>query len=149
MDPEQQLREKRIQAQEKVANDLDTLKEAYNKVGKCVDQLENDEEWVRPRGKSDKLAVETFQLHCDYARTFMGLFPSYGPVLNDVLYNLKIELEQGTLKIRKLANLHDYNGAIFDSLRVFFHSSGAKAAMFDIDRDDFNTEIRKMRHKIY
>ena len=102
-----------------------------------------------PRGKEDRLAVSTFQCLCDYALVFMRMFPAYGPVMNDILHDVKMDLEQGKLRYRKLANFHDMNKAVYDSLTIFFIAAGVKPSLCDSEREDFNAEIRALRRRIF
>ncbi|CBY12921.1 unnamed protein product [Oikopleura dioica] len=149
MDAKQYTAEKRIQAQRKLEAVREEMKKAYNVVGDCVDRLEKAENWDRPRGKDDELAVATFQALCDYALVFMKLFPAHGQMQNDVLHDVKVDLDQGRLLYRKLANIHDSNGAVYDSLSVFYIAAGTKPSLFDAEREEFNAEIRALRRRIY
>lgn len=149
IDVQQYTREKRIEAQRKLEEDREKMKQAFNKLGVCVNKLEKSKNWDSPRGKEDSLAVSTFQCLCDYSLVFMKLFPAYGPVLNDILHDVKTDLEQGILRYRKLANFHDMNGAVYDSLTVFYIGAEVKPALCDAERQDFNAEIRALRRRIY
>ena len=138
-----------MEAQRKMEADREKMKQAFNKVGRCVNRMEKATNWDSPRGKEDELAVSAFQALCDHALVFMGLFPAHGPVLNDMLHDIKVELDTGRILYRKLANVHDFNGAVYDSLAVYFFAAGMKPSLCDADREDFNAEIRSLRRRIY
>jgi hypothetical protein len=147
MNPARQIPALRLQAQQKLEKQQEDLFRTQSQLWDIWAELKEDGNREIPRGRDDKVVTKMYRKLCDYSIEFMRAFPAHGSIHNDYLFELRNEINEGSLKIDKLLNILEYHATVFESLHIYYYSAGVKPVMFNCPPEIFRQKIRDIKRR--
>jgi hypothetical protein len=101
-------------------------------------QHEGDEE-------QDEAVLKIFQGLTSFALALTSFFTLHSVFYNDLLFQLQQKVEQKTVSVVTLKNVHKFNVALFDLLQPFYMAQKARLSLFETTEVEFANLLGELK----
>ena len=95
--------------------------------------------------EQDEAVLKIFQGLTSFALAFTSFFTLHSTFYNDLLFQLQQKLEQKTVSVVTLKNVHKFNVALFDLLQPFYKAQKARLSLFETTEVEFANLLGELK----